>query len=360
MSAGAPSRKEPKAALSSFEPLRLAKEIIDREAQALSQLAGNLPEGFSEAISAIRETTGSLFIIGIGKAGLIGQKLVATFSSTGTPAHFLHPSEAVHGDLGRIRQGDTALLLSYSGETEEVTRLLTTLAAKGIPRIAITSSTTNTLARNSTIVLPLGTLTEAGALQLAPSTSTTVMLALGDALALVTSEMQSFTAHEFAQCHPGGSLGRKLAKVSEVMRPLTQCRVAHQNQTIRDVFVASSLPGRRTGAIMLTDDDGVLTGLFTDSDLARLLEQNQDTCFDAAIGDYMTSNPITISRSQMLAAAVDIFSQRRISELPVVDNLGQPVGLVDITDTVAFLPTELSDSCAPAIQFNSTNKGNAG
>jgi arabinose-5-phosphate isomerase len=340
--------------LNTFEQMQLAQKIILSEASALSSLGDNLPEQFCDAVAAISQTTGSLIVIGIGKAGLIGQKLVATFASTGTPAHFLHPSEAIHGDLGRIQANDTVLLLSYSGETEEITRLLPQLTALEIPRIAITSSLNSTLARQSNIVLPLGVMPEAGSLQLAPSTSTTAMLALGDALALVTSELQQFTANDFAQFHPGGALGRKLASVREVMRPLEECRVAHQHQTIRDVFVASSIPGRRTGAIMLIDDTDALTGLFTDSDLARMLEQNNDANFETAIGNYMTANPITISDTRMLADAVEIFSDRRISELPVTNDAGEPVGLVDITDTVAFYPTQSSNGSATVIKISTS------
>jgi len=341
--------------LNTFEQIRLAQEVILREASALTHLGNNLPEQFCDAVTAISQTTGSLIIIGIGKAGLIGQKLVATFASTGTPAHFLHPSEAIHGDLGRIQKNDTILLLSYSGETEEITRLLSKLTSLEIPRIAITSSLNNTLARQSNIVLPLGILHEAGSLQLAPSTSTTAMLAIGDALALVVSELQQFTANDFAQFHPGGSLGRKLTSVREVMRPLAECRVAHQHQTIRDVFVASSMPGRRTGAIMLIDHIGALTGLFTDSDLARILEQSNEANFDTPIGNYMTANPITISDTKMLADAVEIFRDKRISELPVTNNADEPVGLVDITDTVSFYPTKSTTENATVIKISTSD-----
>ena len=187
-------------------------------------------------------------------------------------------------------------------------------------------------------------MTEAGTLQLAPSTSTTVMLALGDALALVVSKLRCFTSLDFARFHPAGSLGRKLARVSECMRPLRQCRVAHQDRTIREVFIESQLPGRRTGAVMLIDDNQCLTGLFTDSDLARLLEQNKESCFDTAICLSMTSDPICVQSHQMLTDAVEILAQRRISELPVVNESHQPVGMIDITDTVALLPASESET----------------
>ena len=326
-----------------FEQLRLAKEIILTEANALLNLANNLPPTFVQAVEAINLCTGNLIIIGMGKAGLIGKKLVATFASTGTPAHFLHPAEAVHGDLGRIQSNDVVLLLSYSGETEEVTRLLSSLANLDVVTIAMTSRPTSTLAIHSSVVLELGQLTEAGSLQLAPSTSTTAMLALGDALALVVSKLKSFSSMDFARFHPAGSLGKKLSRVSDCMRPLDQCRVAHQNHTIRDVFIESQLPGRRTGAIMLVDDSQCLTGLFTDSDLARLLEQKKESCFDTSISHFMTEQPICIQDKKMLSEAVEILAERRISELPVVNSQHQPVGMIDITDTVALLPANESD-----------------
>tara|TARA_B100000519_G_scaffold186142_1_gene181916 strand:- start:5204 stop:6271 length:1068 start_codon:yes stop_codon:yes gene_type:complete len=330
--------------LGPFEQLRLAREIISTEANALTNLAGNLPKTFVEAVTAVSQCQGNLIVIGMGKAGLIGQKLVATFASTGTPAHFLHPAEAVHGDLGRVQSRDVVLLMSYSGETEEVTRLLSSLAELNVTTIAMTSTSTSTLASQSHIVLELGEMTEAGTLQLAPSTSTTVMLALGDALALVVSKLRCFTSLDFARFHPAGSLGRKLARVSECMRPLRQCRVAHQDRTIREVFIESQLPGRRTGAVMLIDDNQCLTGLFTDSDLARLLEQNKESCFDTAICLSMTSDPICVQSHQMLTDAVEILAQRRISELPVVNESHQPVGMIDITDTVALLPASESET----------------
>tara|TARA_B100000945_G_scaffold320620_1_gene331264 strand:- start:422 stop:1489 length:1068 start_codon:yes stop_codon:yes gene_type:complete len=329
-----------------FEQLRLAREIILTEANALTNLAGNLPTTFVDAVAAINECSGSLIVIGMGKAGLIGQKLVATFASTGTPSHFLHPAEAVHGDLGRVQAGDVVMLMSYSGETEEVTRLLSSLAELDVTTIAMTSRATNTLAAQSNIILELGQMTEAGSLQLAPSTSTTAMLALGDALALVVSKLRSFSSLDFARFHPGGALGKKLAIVSDCMRSLDQCRVAHQDRTIREVFIESQLPGRRTGAVMLVDDSDCLTGLFTDSDLARLLEQNKESCFDTAICQFMTSQPICIGNNQRLTDAVEILAQRRISELPVVNDRHQPVGMIDITDTVALLPPSKSDTDA--------------
>lgn len=180
------------------------------------------------------------------------------------------------------------------------------------------------------------------------------MLAVGDALALVVSRMRHFAAADFARFHPGGSLGRKLAKVEEVMRPLHDCRLADDEQTVREVLVSGSRPGRRTGAIMLTDATGKLTGIFTDSDLARLLETNRDADLDAEIGSLMTRDPATIQAGQLMQAALEILSARRISELPVVNDRGEPIGLIDITDLVGLQP--VTDAAAQAMLSTETDK----
>ena len=173
---------------------------------------------------------------------------------------------------------------------------------------------------------------------LAPSTSTTAMLALGDALALVVSQMRGFTANDFARFHPGGSLGRQLTRVKDVMRPLEHCRVARDSQTVREVLIQVGRPGRRTGAVMLTGTDGKVSGIFTDSDLARLLESKNDAAIDEAIGNVMTSDPETIRHDAMLSVAVGILARRKISELPVVDSDQNPCGLIDITDVLGLIP----------------------
>jgi arabinose-5-phosphate isomerase len=173
---------------------------------------------------------------------------------------------------------------------------------------------------------------------LAPSTTTTVMLALGDALALVASQQRSFQSLDFARYHPGGSLGRSLTTVEEIMRPIEQCRVAHQDETVRAVYVRLQSPSRRSGAILLTDDAGKLTGLFTDSDLARLLERQQDKSLDGPMSKVMTSQPISIQLGEKTILAVETIACHNISELPVIDAHGKPVGLIDITDVVNLLP----------------------
>jgi arabinose-5-phosphate isomerase len=340
--------------LSRFEQLRMAREILRDEGQALLGLSRRLGEEFCEALALLFPCRGSVIVSGMGKAGLVGQKIAATLASTGTRSHFLHPGEAIHGDLGRVHPDDVVLILSFSGETEEVVRLLPPL--RNIPIIAITGRPHSALARAASVTLDLGPLREACSLGLAPSTSTTAMLALGDALALVMSRMRRFSPHDFVRFHPGGSLGRKLAKVDEVMRPLDQCRVAQESKTVREVFVQLGRPGRRTGAVMLTDAQGLLTGLFTDSDLARLLESRRDDCIDGPVSEVMTRSPCVTSTATMMPDAVRTIIERRISELPVIDDRGHPAGMIDITDVVAWLPAP-GDETGPSRAGDSEEPG---
>ncbi len=326
--------------LSQFEQLRFARQIILAESRALARVADRLDDEFCRAVEMVHACRGNVIVSGMGKAGLIGQKIMATLASTGTPSHCLHPAEAVHGDLGRVRRNDVMLILSQSGETEEIIRLLPSLVEFGVPIIAITGRGSSRLGRAATVTIDLGPLEEACALGLAPSTSTTAMLAVGDALALVVSQMRRFSREDFARFHPAGSLGYQLSRVEQHARPLEQCRVSSDGQTVREVLVAGSMPGRRSGAIMLVDAEGRLSGIFTDSDLARLFEHRRDGELDGSIQNVMTKNPLRVETGSMMVDAVTIMAGRKISELPVVDGDGRPVGLLDITDVVALLPKE--------------------
>ncbi len=323
---------------SSVEQLRYARRIIELESQALGHLAARLDDSFCHAVKLLFECRGNVITSGMGKAGLIAQKIAATLASTGTRSHWLHPAEAVHGDLGRIHPGDVVLLFSQSGETEEVVRLLPSLAAFKVRMIAITASKANTLGRTADVTLELGPLQEACEHGLAPSTSTTAMLACGDALALVTSRMREFGREDFARFHPAGSLGRRLSKVEEFMRPLGECRLADQASNVRQVFVEQTQAGRRTGAIMLLGKRGKLAGLFTDSDLARLFENKRDAAIDQPIREVMTACPCTVPVGSRMLDAIAIMAERKISELPIVDRQGRPLGMLDITDIVALFP----------------------
>ena len=321
---------------SPFEQLRQGREIIRAEGQTLLALAENLSEDFCRAVKLIDACRGSVIVSGMGKAGLVGQKLVATFASTGTRSHFLHPGEAIHGDLGRVQRDDIVLILSYSGETEEVIRLLPSFEQLGATIIAVTGQPQSKLGQSAAVTLDLGSIREACPLGLAPSASTTAMLALGDALALVVSQMRQFGAEDFARFHPGGSLGRKLAKVDDVMRPLAECRVAVETESLRSTLVRQSRPGRRSGAIMVVAADGRLSGIFTDSDLARLLEKNREHAIDGPLAEIMTRSPQCARAGSLLSEACELLAERKISELPVVDASGIPLGMIDITDIVGI------------------------
>lgn len=320
--------------------LALARQVVQREAQTLLRVAERLDGAFCQAVQLIGSCSGSLIVTGMGKAGLVGQKIAATFASTGTPAHFLHPAESVHGDLGRVRADDVVLALSMSGRTEEVVRLAVALVDRRIPVLAITARAASPLGRLSRVCLELGEVPEACPLGLAPSSSTTAMLAVGDALALVVSHALGFGAEDFARFHPGGSLGRRLATVDQVMRPVAQCRLADQAETVRQLLIRSGRPGRRTGAVMVTGQGGTLVGIFTDSDLARLLERRADGLIDGPVRAVMTPEPATIDSGSRVEVAVQCLRRKKISELPVVDQHGRPIGLIDVTDLLDYFPAE--------------------
>ena len=242
-----------------MEQVRLAREVILAESTALEKLASALPAGFGQAVDLVCDCQGSVIVTGIGKAGWIGQKISATMASTGCRSHYLHPAEAMHGDLGRIGPRDIVLVFSNSGETGEVLQILPTLQKLEVPFIAIAGSAESSLSKAATIALPYGKVAEACTLGLAPSTSTSLMLALGDALALVASRQKGFRPIDFARFHPGGSLGKKLSKVNEVMRDLQTCRVANEQQTIRETFArqhedranqSNGLNGNRLGKVL--------------------------------------------------------------------------------------------------------------
>lgn len=317
--------------------LRQGRRVLQAEIQAIELLSEKLGMAFAQAVGVLLSCDGQVVVTGIGKAGIIGRKLSASLTSTGTPSHFLHPAEAVHGDLGCVGSRDVVVVLSYSGETDEVVRLLPTLKQNSKKLIAITAGKTSTLGRQADLVLELGYHAEACGLGLAPSTTTTGMLALCDALALTVCDERGFTKEQFAKFHPAGNLGRQLTGVCEVMRPLDECRVASDQLTIRQVMVQVSRPGRRTGAVMLVDQAGKLSGIFTDSDLARLLERCEDSRLDQPICQVMTSLFHTIDSRSLLPQATELMARLKISELPVIDSVGSPLGLIDLTDLVGMV-----------------------
>jgi arabinose-5-phosphate isomerase len=324
--------------------LEYARQVVRAEAAALEQVADRLDTSFLQAIDLFYQCAGRIAITGTGKSADVGQKIAGTFNSTGRRAYLLDATRAMHGDLGMVHPDDVVLVLSHSGESEEIVRLLRPLRALAGALVALTGNGQSTLARQADVAIVLGPLEEVCPLGLAPSTSTTAMLAVGDALAFVLSRMRAFTREDFARFHPAGSLGRKLLKVEALMRRGADLRLASANDTVREVFARVSRRGRRTGAVMLVDAAGRLCGLFTDSDLARLFEQRRDLALDRSIAEVMTPNPHTVLQGSRVLEAVDILCRHRISELPVVDSSGRPVGLLDITDVIGLLPSEEAET----------------
>src|SRR5436190_1947698 len=250
------------------------REILKIEAEAVLSLAERLGREFDTAIQAIVGCKGHLVVTGMGKAGLVGQKISATFASPGTPSIFLHPAEAYHGDLGRVLAADVVLAISNSGETEEVTRLLPSLKQIGARLVAITASKSSTLGKNADIVIELGRIEEACPLKLAPSATTTAILALGDALALCVLEARGFDKEQFSFYHPGGDLGRKLLKVSDVMRTGDRNPIVKKDTTLTEAI--ATITKARAGAVTIIDAAGKLCGIFTDGDLRRKMSQDPD------------------------------------------------------------------------------------
>jgi arabinose-5-phosphate isomerase len=314
-----------------------ARQVLATEAAAVASLGEMLDGRFDRAVQLILDCPASLLTSGVGKAGHVARKLSASFSSTGTPSHFLNPAEAVHGDLGAVRKGDVVLILSASGESDEILRMLSVLKKLNHPVIAITSTATSALARGADIVLELGKIEEACPLGLAPSASTTAMAALGDALFLSVMQQRNFSAEDFALYHPAGQLGRKLLKVKEAMtfRIGENLPVSSDRLTVAQVLHEVSRIKRRSGAVVLTDEKGRVSGIFSDGDLRRAVT---DTDVGASLArpmsEVMTRNPKRVAGEQLASAAMAIMREHRIDELPVVDEEDRPIGLIDIQDLV--------------------------
>jgi arabinose-5-phosphate isomerase len=319
--------------------LAYARNVLEVEAATLKRLVPRVGKEFAQAAGMIYRCKGNVITSGIGKAGIIAQKISATLASTGTPSHFLHAAEAVHGDLGRVRPQDVVLILSYGGETAEVTRLLGQLEKMGVPIVAMTGTNDSTLARKAKVILWMGRIDEACPMGLAPTATTTAMLALGDALALTVLKMRQrdgrFSRAEFALFHPGGSLGRQLLMVETLMRSGRDLPVARDNLTLGDALGSLRKIRRRSGAMCLVDARGKLTGIFTDADLRRLLESGRSDALTRPVSDVMTHSPKFVRVTDSAADAIEIINRYFIEELPVVDGKGRLVGLVDVQDLLA-------------------------
>ncbi|MFO0874567.1 MAG: KpsF/GutQ family sugar-phosphate isomerase [Phycisphaerales bacterium] len=315
------------------EALRAESAAIERIARRV--LAGEVP-GIGRALDLLAACEGHVVVSGMGKSGLIGAKISATLSSLKQPSHALHPAEAMHGDLGRIRRGDVVLLLSYSGETEEVVALAAVLKADGVVRVGISRTDTSSLALLCDAHVALGSIEEACPLNLAPTATTTAMLALGDALALALARRRNFVADDFHKNHPGGMLGAGLRPIVDVLRFRVgdNLAVVRDDATVREALGGAGT-GRRAGAIMLVDAGGRLAGIFTDGDLRRLVTRDAKE-LDRPVRDVMTPRPQHLTVDALVRDAVALVRERRVDEIPVLDHDGRPIGLVDVQDLVTM------------------------
>lgn len=310
--------------------IKRAKEVLRIEAAAISSLIRRIDKNFEKAARAVLACKGKLVVTGMGKPGFIGAKISATLSSTGTPSLYLHPADAIHGDLGRVTKYDVVLAISNSGETEEIIRLLPTLKKIGTKIIAMTGNVDSTLAKHSDVVLDVAVKKEACPLNLAPTASTTAMLAMGDALAVALLDRRGFRREDFALYHPGGSLGKRLIlKVEDIMRKGKANPVVGSDMKIKDVLLR--ITGARAGSASVVDKKGVLAGIFTDGDLRRHLGTDPLLSLKP-VKQVMTKNPVTISKEMLAADAFRILREKRIDEIPVVDKSKRPIGLVDVQD----------------------------
>lgn len=318
--------------------LDFAQQVILAEGQAVCRLTEVVRHpSFEQAVQRFLDCKGAVIVTGIGKAGIIGKKISATLASTGTASHFLHPAEAVHGDLGRVQNTDIVLALSHSGESSEILRLIEPLKQRQIPLFSIVGDPNSRLAKHSEIALCMGMLTEACPLGIAPSVSTTCMLALGDALALTTMKARNFSAQDYARFHPGGALGAKLMTVGQTMwfKPGEPLPLAFETDTVGQMLEKTERLKRR-GAVMIVDAEGRLSGIITDGDLRRALSHYGGQVLQMPTSRIMTPNCKRVRPDTLAAEAMAIFHQYRIDELPVVDEFNRPVGLIDVQDIVAI------------------------
>ena len=316
--------------------LKRARAVLEIESQAVKDQVPHLDRGFEKAVEIFHRATGrggQVMVMGMGKAGLVGRKIAATLSSTGTPAVFFHPSEGLHGDLGMIRAGDAVLALSQSGETDEIRKILPILKERKLPLVAMTQSRSSRLGRLSDSVILSSVRKEACPLNLAPTASTTAMLALGDALAMALMELKGFDLKDFARLHPGGAIGKKLTlKVSDLMRKGKENPVVKKGSTVRTALL--EMTRTRLGATSVVDGKGRLMGFFTDGDLRRRL-QKQTGLLEMKIESVMTRNPTRIHPGQSIHEALTLLKDGGFDNLPVVDARGRAAGILDERDLLA-------------------------
>jgi arabinose-5-phosphate isomerase len=315
--------------------MAVARDVMAQEAAALASVGRALGTSFAQVLAALHACRGHIAVTGIGKSGHVGRKIAATLASTGAPAFFLHPAEAGHGDLGQLTAGDVVLALSHSGESSEVLRLVPALRAARLPLLGVTGAARSSLVQAADAALVYGPLHEACPANLVPTTSTTTMLALGDAWAMALYHLRGLGPDDYARWHPQGALGRAAQRVRDIMRCGAANPLVRHDAPLREVLAVMSQTPGRPGAAVVVDAEGSLVGLFTDGDLRRLLgEQRLDA--DAPIADIMHRAPHTVAPEARVADAAALLRQHAIDQLPVVDRAGRPVGLLDVQDVLAL------------------------
>jgi arabinose-5-phosphate isomerase len=307
-----------------------AREVILKEAEAVRSMADRLDDNFDKAIDLLYNIKGRVIITGIGKSGQVARKIAATLSSTGTPAFFIHPTEGIHGDIGMVLSGDVAIVISKSGDTEELTKMIPIFKRLEVPIIAITGGNEESpLVQAADVVLNASVDCEACPLDLVPTSSTTVALVMGDALAAVLLELRGFTADDFSFVHPGGALGRKLMKVSDLMHTGAELPIVKQNSSFREMLI--EMTSKRFGLALIVDDSGKLVGIFTDGDLRRTMQIQADP-LKLTAGAMAKSNPKMISANELAATAVAIMEDYNITSLIIADDQRHPIGLIHLHD----------------------------
>lgn len=315
-----------------------AVEVMRLESDAICRAADLIDEAFDKSVEMLVGCEGNVIVSGVGKSGLIGAKLSATLASTGTPSTFMHATEAMHGDLGRIRRGDVVILLSNSGNTDEVISLAAVLRQDGVPIIGITSNRNSHLGRLSDAVIDIGQTEEACPYNLAPTASTAAMLAVGDALALCVSQSRCFSMEAFYKCHPGGALGKKMLPVADVLRFRVgnNTAVVDENTSLREMLAIAERFPRRCGAVLIVEARGKLSGIVTDSDIRRLIVRDGTEALDKPVKSVMTVNPVHVFSTDLVKDVLQVVREGRLDEVPVVDDAGRPIGVLDVQDLIAL------------------------
>ena len=310
--------------------LETARKVLKAELEAIEGLLERLDARFEQAVELLFACQGRVVVTGMGKSGIIGQKIAATLASTGTPAFFLHPAEAAHGDLGMLVKGDALVALSYGGETEEIVSLLPTVKRLGVPLVLLTSAAKSTLGRAADVILDVSVPREACSLNLAPTASTTAMLALGDALAIALLERRGFKEEDFAALHPAGRLGKKLQRVEALMHKGDAVPRVTPKTRMPDVIYEMSKKGLGMAAVV--DNARKVVGVITDGDLRRLMQRRKKDALDLTAGECMTRNPTTIARKELATTALRIMEERKITSVLVVDAEQRLEGVIHIHD----------------------------